>query len=399
METKKVMATKNKGLEMFTLDQIKDEFIGEEGTEKRAQYEQELQLEILDEMIYRAMSERKRTTLLMTCFAMILLPILLTACKTQQLAVVKLNDKFGCIDKKGNMVIQPLWDWILQGDKNKPILVEKDSLFGFLNNKGRIIIAPQYKEGELFSEGLAAVSNGEKYGFINVIGDTVIPFIYDDTFMGFNNQLSDVTINDSCGYINKKGEIIIPLIYETCYPFMSEYAQVETFDGESLLIDKNGITYDYDEVSEKKRLWVPRDIYPGSFTTSTGRGRMNAKGDTIIPPIYKVTGNLFDHMHIVQDKNDKWGAYNDKGKLTVVPQFESIWHFNEGVANFKLKGKWGYVNRKGEIVIDPIFDYAGQFRNGVAYVEYEGKAGFINNKGKFIIEPRFQLNEWRNNFK
>ena len=61
METKKVMATKNKGLEMFTLDQIKDEFIGEEGTEKRTQYEQELQLEILGEMIRKVRHERNLT--------------------------------------------------------------------------------------------------------------------------------------------------------------------------------------------------------------------------------------------------------------------------------------------------------------------------------------------------
>ena len=61
METKKVMATKNKGLEMFTLDQIKDEFIGEVGTEKRTQYEQELQLEILGEMIRKVVHERNLT--------------------------------------------------------------------------------------------------------------------------------------------------------------------------------------------------------------------------------------------------------------------------------------------------------------------------------------------------
>ena len=55
------MATKNKELEMFTLDQIKDEFIGEVGTEKRTQYEQELQLEILGEMIRKVRHERNLT--------------------------------------------------------------------------------------------------------------------------------------------------------------------------------------------------------------------------------------------------------------------------------------------------------------------------------------------------
>lgn len=55
------MATKNKELKMYSFDQIKDEFIGEIGTEKRTHYEQELQLEILGEMIRKVRLERKLT--------------------------------------------------------------------------------------------------------------------------------------------------------------------------------------------------------------------------------------------------------------------------------------------------------------------------------------------------
>lgn len=55
------MATKNKELEMFSFDQIKDEFIGEIGTKKRTQYEQELQLEVLGEMIRKVRLERNLT--------------------------------------------------------------------------------------------------------------------------------------------------------------------------------------------------------------------------------------------------------------------------------------------------------------------------------------------------
>ncbi len=326
-------------------------------------------------------------------YLIIALAILMTACKSQQLAVVRLNGKFGCIDRQGNIIIQPTWDYILQGDKNKQLLVEKDSLYGFINGKGEIIIQPKYKDAELFSDGLAAVSNGTKYGFINLKGDTIISFLYDETFMGFNNGLSDVTINDSCGFINKQGKIVIPLIYETCYPFMSDYAQVETFEGDELLIDKKGKTYDEDDISEKHRLWVPREVYPNSFTTPTGQGRKNDKGDTIVPPIFKVTGNLSDHMYIVQDKNNKWGAYNEKGLLIVECKFDEIWHFNEGLANFKLNGKWGFVNKKGQIIIEPTFEYASRFTNGLAYAEINGKSGFINKKGVFVIEPQFEIHK------
>lgn len=52
---------KSNDLEIFTLDQIKDEFIGEIGTPKRTHYEQELQLEVLGEMIKSVRLERKLT--------------------------------------------------------------------------------------------------------------------------------------------------------------------------------------------------------------------------------------------------------------------------------------------------------------------------------------------------
>jgi DNA-binding XRE family transcriptional regulator len=57
----KKMAIKNKELEIFTLDQIKDEFIGEIGTEKRIQYEQELKVELMGEMIRTIRIKRNLT--------------------------------------------------------------------------------------------------------------------------------------------------------------------------------------------------------------------------------------------------------------------------------------------------------------------------------------------------
>jgi DNA-binding XRE family transcriptional regulator len=55
------MANKNEELKMFTFDQIKDEFIGKTGSKKRTQYEQELQLEILGDMIRKVRLERNLT--------------------------------------------------------------------------------------------------------------------------------------------------------------------------------------------------------------------------------------------------------------------------------------------------------------------------------------------------
>ena len=52
------MENNEKELEMFTLDQIKNEFIGEVGSEKRTIYEQELQLAVIGDLIRKVRLER-----------------------------------------------------------------------------------------------------------------------------------------------------------------------------------------------------------------------------------------------------------------------------------------------------------------------------------------------------
>ena len=55
------MATKIKELEMFSFEKIKNEFIGEIGSESRTLYEQELQLEVMGEMIKKVRQDRNLT--------------------------------------------------------------------------------------------------------------------------------------------------------------------------------------------------------------------------------------------------------------------------------------------------------------------------------------------------
>ncbi len=53
--------TGEKKLKKYTFDEIKDEFIGKIGTPKREQYEFELKLELMGEMIKNARQQRNLT--------------------------------------------------------------------------------------------------------------------------------------------------------------------------------------------------------------------------------------------------------------------------------------------------------------------------------------------------
>ena len=54
------MANKNH-MKLYTLEDIKDEFIAKKGTTKREKYEQELQMELLGDMIKQVRLERNLT--------------------------------------------------------------------------------------------------------------------------------------------------------------------------------------------------------------------------------------------------------------------------------------------------------------------------------------------------
>ena len=187
--------------------------------------------------------------------ALIALTFVLFSCQTR-MAVIKYGDKYGIIDSKGKMVVEPQWDYIL-GENEGLYPVKKDSVWGYINRQGEVVIELKYWDANFFYEGFACVGNENgKYGFINRKGDTIIPFKYDGSFGGFSKGLADVTVNDSCGYIDKKGELVIPAEYKICYPFLSDLAVVWTFENRLVLIDKKGQTFEYREEDYRhKRLW------------------------------------------------------------------------------------------------------------------------------------------------
>ena len=52
---------KSKSLKVFSLDEVKDQLIGKKGTKKREQYELDLHLDLLGEMIKKVRKERRLT--------------------------------------------------------------------------------------------------------------------------------------------------------------------------------------------------------------------------------------------------------------------------------------------------------------------------------------------------
>lgn len=112
----------------------------------------------------------------------------------------------------------------------------------FLDTTGKVALKTIYKDACPFSEGMAAVRTGNKWGFINKAGKLVIPARYDHddvwddddgyASLGFKDGVAVMYKNGKYGAINKRGVTIIP--------FTSAYMFHDPFTGEIEAVSGDG---------------------------------------------------------------------------------------------------------------------------------------------------------------
>lgn len=147
-------------------------------------------------------------------------------CFSEGLACIKVNGKYGYIDKTGKFVIEPQFDFAQNfSDGLAMVAYENERVYhgvnvsdyicGYLDKKGKIVIRPKYALADNFSEGLAAVclNNGtfekRKFFYIDknekMIGDSLFCDRTD-----FHNGIAEVYIPDEgINYVDKQGKLLV----------------------------------------------------------------------------------------------------------------------------------------------------------------------------------------------
>jgi len=81
------------------------------------------------------------------------------------------------------------------------------------------------------------------------------------------------------------------------------------------------------------------------------------------------------------------------GYLVIQNSFSEGRAFKEGLAavNYNRDGidNWSFVNVKGELTVMPMFDSVEDFKNGLAKVWYQGQLGYINKSGFYVWKPTY----------
>lgn len=124
-----------------------------------------------------------------------------------------------------------------------------DGLWGY-KQYNSIIIKPKYQQAGPFTEGLAAVKLGGKYGYIEKDGRCIIPYKYEAAGV-FAEGLARVRMNGRYGFIDNTGKQVIPYKFSAAGDFIKGLAEV-VLSGKRGYIDKTGVWFDSRTASLEK---------------------------------------------------------------------------------------------------------------------------------------------------
>ena len=153
-----------------------------------------------------------------------------------------------------------------------------------------------------FHEDLARLYSNGKWGYINKLGDTILPFIYESA-SDFNEGLAAVKLNFKMGFINKRGETVIPFRYSYASKFWNHFAMVQDEKGKYTFVSTEGkllSSFLFDNVE------YFNDFGFANFKIADKWGVIDSSGKIIVPAISKYPVDLRGTKGSVTTANESY---------------------------------------------------------------------------------------------
>lgn len=294
-------------------------------------------------------------------------------------SVIKYKNKWGIIRSDGVAVVPCKYDNFICGynsfnESNNPafpwylewnglISAQRNNKWGYINIMGEEIIPCIFDEVEgcLYSEDSGAwVNRNNYYGQINRNGEFIYPLEFQSPIKHYNHQPARVKKNDKWGFLNENGSMLTPFIY-----------------------DSTGVFGRDDDLAP-----VSQD---GKY------GYIDKSGDIVIPLQYSFADNFENGLAGIVC-NGKVGFIDVKGKLIIPCIYEPVYSsdgvgkvlsWNDfycgGVALVKQNNKWGIIDKKGEKVTDFIYDSFSYSSGGHFTAKLNGKDVFLDKGGNEYV--------------
>jgi hypothetical protein len=296
--------------------------------------------------------------------------------------------------------------------------VQVKGLWGYIDQKGAIVIEPRYRYARMFSEGLAAVFIAAgRCGYITGDGSvaTNAKFV---NCGDYSEGLAAVEMEGKYGYLDKQGEIVIAPRWTNASRFSQGMARVGEGSFDSVrygFIDHKGTVVIKPELPYAGDFHNDRALAAIDGKIGLKVGYVGLDGKWKIKPRFgsatdfsegyacvtdEGSSSVFESDLLLDPNGPVYRAhYIDKnGKRAFRGNFSGCGAFSEGLAAVKTNDTWHFIDRFGvrkNIATFPSSYVVGIFSEGMATVNMGSGAKFIDKNGRTVIQTTF---DWADNF-
>lgn len=283
----------------------------------------------------------------------------------------------GIIDTKGNVIIEPEYYSILPYKKAYRVTKQTYEVvgtnqgmdtrkifnkYGLFSYDGKMIIEPKYDEVKRLNDTLFNVVNNDSMALFHLFRGQLTEFRYKGIGK-LNEGLINFRKEGRCGYINTIGEVIIPSKYESCGMFLGDLAKVKIEDKTKFINSKDSIVHELDFKSYTRPYKNQFAVYDGKW------GVVDTSGQYILLPTFE--RREAEYQGITFFANDKkWQLYDYDNQKMLDPLYDEVIiiernestvltsgvakekKYTESLALVKQGGKWGIINEAGVLLVD-----------------------------------------------
>ena len=272
--------------------------------------------------------------------------------KSTSYYLLKKDEKFGVINDKGNIIVQPKYTEVVIPNLHKAVfLCYNEDKEIVLNEKEEKILTQFEKIEAIKLENIISESIYEKnalkyekdgkFGLINIDGETILDAKYDEiSSLGYKQGEILIKENDKYGIISDSGKRIIKTEYDSITS--DQYYNVEDGYKKSGYIVCN----------------TTQDGYRYGYFDYNGGKVLEAEYNQIIRLSQIPKGN---EAYLIAAKNGQYGIFVNNNKI-INTQYQSI-SYDNGIFIVERTGKYGAINEKGMEILKP--EYSEMQINGI----------------------------------
>ena len=288
--------------------------------------------------------------------------------------------------------------------------VRKNRKWGFIDEKGKLIIQPIYDKIQYFTvNGLCPVVKNGKSGFIDKTGKEIIPIIYDDAR---SQQLDDIVIvqkNKRWAFFDNKGKQLSDFVFDEVFSTEHYDFSKDIFDRSQSTYFKNGVVLvrngkNYEFINEKIKPAFPNnkfdsatvfDAFKNAIVKRNGKyGMIKSDGQIKVPLEYNFIepydSNHGNYSEYFNARKGKVYSIFNKNLRKIGESLEPIYNNfrtdNPTISFKNLKGKYGVIDKNGNVKVPFGYDEELRFEEeSYAIATKNNEVGLIDSHNKILI--------------